>query len=161
METVAEENAYEDADEHNEEGAVEFESIAADEDAQSYSDNNDDNDDFSSEYDSESEDEDSDMDTYNNNGNEDEVDDRNYEFNHRDNLPIHPEIDCSKADAMMMVEAYRIRHNLNWSAAADLNFLINSILGINSLPATPYLYKKKMSCKSSIISSRLFHIAKL
>lgn len=68
-----------------------------------------------------------------------------YKFSDKDHLPVHPNIQCSIADALIMIETYRIRHNLNWTAVVDLTLLINTILGTNALPTSKYLYKKKIT----------------
>lgn len=109
------------------------ESIEDSEDSESNEDNDDEYD-YYSEYDSEIEDNAFvDFDTNSNhNTNDEQIEYDNYEFRDTDQLPVHPNIECSVADALKMIEAYRIRHNLNWKAVEDLGLLLNTILGVHS-----------------------------
>lgn len=70
--------------------------------------------------------------------------------NMSDFLPIHESLNCSRADAMKMIEIYRIRHNLTWRAVEDLCNLINKLLGSNSLPISKHLWKKKVMLSNNL-----------
>lgn len=94
------------------------------------------------------EDEDEDVNSVNINRDYDERE-NSYNFNDEDRL-IQQSIQCSRADALLMIEAYRIRHNPNWRALNDLLLLINNILGVNLLPKSSYLYRKKICFKTNI-----------
>lgn len=55
---------------------------------------------------------------------------------------IHPSLSCSVKEAMTMIYAYSIRHNLNWKATEDAARLVNAIIGINKIPTSKYKFKQ-------------------
>lgn len=60
-----------------------------------------------------------------------------------ENRPVHEFLHCTVNDAIDMVYVFCVRHNLNWVAMEDMALLINKILGVNSLPISKYLFKKR------------------
>lgn len=56
---------------------------------------------------------------------------------------VHPSLTCTLNDAMTMIYAYNIRHNLTWEATEDLAHLINGIIGTNKIPSSKYKFKSK------------------
>lgn len=56
---------------------------------------------------------------------------------------VHPNLTCTVNDAMTMIYAYNIRHNLTWEATEDLTYLINAIIGMNKIPTSKYKFKEK------------------
>lgn len=73
------------------------------------------------------------------------------------NVPVHPELSCTKLSVLEMILIFFLRHNLTQVALEDLLILVNSILGIKSLPVSKYFFfklfskqynpKKKFFCK--------------
>lgn len=61
------------------------------------------------------------------------------------NQKVHPLLECSKLDAMQMVLAFFMRHNLTFVALEDLMHLINKILGNEALPTSKYFFFKLFS----------------
>lgn len=61
------------------------------------------------------------------------------------NRPIHEYLPCTVKEAMAMMLSYYSRHKLSWNALEDLSHLINSILGVDSLPTTKYVFKQKFT----------------
>lgn len=59
--------------------------------------------------------------------------------------PVHPSLDISIFSVLQMVLVYFMRHNLTGVALEDLLLLINSILGINNLPTSKYIFFKMFS----------------
>lgn len=55
---------------------------------------------------------------------------------------VHENIDCTKKDALHMIYAYFVRHNLSWTALEDLCRLINNIIGTDCIPSSKYIFKK-------------------
>lgn len=60
---------------------------------------------------------------------------------------IHENLECTKFDALCMIYAYSVRHNLNWTATEDLTRLINAIIGTESLVPSKYMYKQVFESK--------------
>lgn len=60
-----------------------------------------------------------------------------------DNQLIHPYLNCTINDAMLMVYSFYLRHNLTWAALEDLLHLVNTVLGVKSLPTTKHSFKQK------------------
>lgn len=75
--------------------------------------------------------------------------DDNY-FDIADLLPLPNNPNCSKADAMLIIYAFAVRHNLNWTCIRDLVHLVNTIIGANVLRASKYYFKKKFGEKGVI-----------
>jgi hypothetical protein len=59
-----------------------------------------------------------------------------------DQRKVHPNSNTTISEALLMVFAYFLRHNLTWQALEHLLLLINSILGSSVLPKSKYLFKK-------------------
>lgn len=57
-----------------------------------------------------------------------------------DFLPLKTGSNCSKADAMLIIYAFAIRHNLNWKGLEDLVHLVNTLMNENVLPANKYIF---------------------
>jgi hypothetical protein len=66
--------------------------------------------------------------------------DQNNMFNNNDK--IHPSLECSKSDCLLLILCFFLRHNLSWTALEHLLLLINTILGSVVLPNSKYLFKK-------------------
>lgn len=65
------------------------------------------------------------------------------DFNFFENsTPIHPSLNCSRSEVLMMVMMFYLKHNLSWIALTDLLALINNIFGSNILPQSKYLFRK-------------------
>lgn len=62
---------------------------------------------------------------------------------------LHPYTDCSVHDALLMVYAYSIRHDLTWTAMEDLIKLMNRVIGREELEPSKYLIKKKFRQNSN------------
>lgn len=145
---ISDENAVLSDDEHpvNDYDEHDSENLSEYDDEHSVNDNND-------EYDSE------DVPEYDDNedicSTDDCMEDDPYQFHIKDYLPINENVECSVIDVLLMIEALRIRHNLNWTTVADINLLINSILKIQTLPTTTHSYKKKFLSKNYI--KQTFH----
>lgn len=60
---------------------------------------------------------------------------------------IHESLQCSVKDAMSLIYAYSVRHNLNWIATENLVRLINAIIGTNILVPSKYIFKKMFEGK--------------
>lgn len=73
-----------------------------------------------------------------------------YEF-----FPLHPATSCSVSDAMLMIHAYSVRHDLSWTAIEDLIRLLNRVIGENKIPSSKFLFKRKFS--KSIKSDPIKH----
>lgn len=58
---------------------------------------------------------------------------------------LHPNTSCSVIDALCMIYAFAIRHNLTWEAIEDLVRLTNRIIGSQEIQPSKYIFKKKMS----------------
>lgn len=58
---------------------------------------------------------------------------------------IHPSINISILSVLQMILIFFMRHNLTGVALEDLLLLINSILGINNLPTSKYIFFKIFS----------------
>jgi hypothetical protein len=65
-----------------------------------------------------------------------------HESDFMQNEKVHENLICSKTDAMLMILMFYLRHNLSLTALDDLLFLINTILGVSSLPKSTFLFKK-------------------
>lgn len=63
---------------------------------------------------------------------------------------IHPSLNSTVNDAMLIIYAFSIRHNLNWNAVEDLVRVVNSIVGTNVLSSTKYAFKKNFGNKEGI-----------
>jgi hypothetical protein len=59
-----------------------------------------------------------------------------------DQRKVHSNSNTTISEALLMVLAYFLRHNLTWQALEHLLLLINSILGSSVLPKSKYLFKK-------------------
>lgn len=55
---------------------------------------------------------------------------------------IHKSLKCSVRDAMNMIYAYSIRHNLSWIGVENLVRLVNAIVDTNVLIPSKYVFKK-------------------
>lgn len=60
---------------------------------------------------------------------------------------LHPLLKCNKLDAMQIVLAFFMRHNLTFTALEDLLILINKLLGFKSVPVSKYFFFKLFSKK--------------
>lgn len=58
---------------------------------------------------------------------------------------LHTNTSCTVIDALVMIYAFAIRHNLTWEATEDLVRLSNRIIGKEELPPSKYVFKKKMN----------------
>lgn len=67
------------------------------------------------------------------------------------NRPIHEYLDCTINDAMQMVFSFYLRHELTYAALEDLLRLINTILGVKSLPTSKYSFRKKFDLPISTV----------
>lgn len=72
------------------------------------------------------------------------------EYNINDE-PVHEFLDCTKKNALTCLYSYYVRHNLSWVALSDLAKLINTILGIDALPTTKYMFKKIFGIKDKSV----------
>lgn len=72
------------------------------------------------------------------------------EFNIDEFEPLKSGLNCTKADAMLIIYAFSMRHNLNWRRIEDLVHLVNTLLGVVALPASKYFFKKKFGEKDVI-----------
>lgn len=72
------------------------------------------------------------------------------QFDIDDLVPLPNNPNCSKADAMSIIYAFSVRHNLNWTCLEDLVHLINTLFGAHILPASKYMFKKKFGEKDVI-----------
>jgi hypothetical protein len=59
-----------------------------------------------------------------------------------DQRKVNANSNTTISEALLMVLAYFLRHNLTWQALEHLLLLINSILGSSVLPKSKYLFKK-------------------
>lgn len=57
---------------------------------------------------------------------------------------LHPNTHCTVFDAISMIYAYSIRHNLTWVATEDLIHLANQIIGSDELTPSKFKFKKKI-----------------
>lgn len=71
----------------------------------------------------------------------DQLDDSEKNF-FQNSSKIHPNLNITQSEAMMMVMMFYLKHNLTWVALTDLLSLINNIFGSNVLPQSKYLFKK-------------------
>jgi hypothetical protein len=55
---------------------------------------------------------------------------------------VHPSLECTKAECMLMILAFYLRFNLSWVALESLLLLFNTVLGSVALPNSKYLFKK-------------------
>lgn len=67
--------------------------------------------------------------------------DQGKNFFHNSNM-IHPNLAITKAEVMMLLTMFYLRHNLSLNGLTDLVCLINSIFGMKVLPATKYMFQK-------------------
>lgn len=67
------------------------------------------------------------------------------------NEPVHEFLECTKKDALTCLYSYYVRHNLSWVALSDLAKLINTILGVDALPTTKYMFKKIFGIKDKSV----------
>lgn len=73
------------------------------------------------------------------------------EFEDIDNFrKVHKDLNCTVKDAMNMIYAYSVRHNLNWVAVENLVRLINAITDTNVLIPSKYIFKKTFEKKDLI-----------
>lgn len=72
------------------------------------------------------------------------------DFDINDLQPLENNLNCTKADVMLIIYAFSIRHNLNWNGVEDLVHLVNTVLGDKVLPASKYFFKKKFGQKYDI-----------
>lgn len=75
------------------------------------------------------------------------------EFNIDHFRKIHSNLECTVADALSLIYAYSVRHNLNWIAVEDLIRLVNSVVGKDALPPSKYMFKKLFKAKESFESN--------
>lgn len=68
-----------------------------------------------------------------------------FDFDEFELLKNNP--NCTKTDAMLIIYAFAIRHNLNWKAIEDLVHLVNTLQGFEVMPASKYFFKKKFGEK--------------
>lgn len=61
-----------------------------------------------------------------------------------DMLTLHPNTECTVADALCMITAFVIRHNLPWIAVEDLLQYTNHIIGRKELTTCKHTFKKKV-----------------
>lgn len=67
------------------------------------------------------------------------------DINHEDLQKLHSNTNCTITDALCMIYAFAMRHNLTWEAIEDLVQLSNRIIGSEVLQPSKYIFKKKMS----------------
>lgn len=67
-----------------------------------------------------------------------------HSVNMEDMRVLHPNTSCTVLDVHCMIYAFLIRHNITWTAAADLIPLINHIIGKNLLEPSVHMLKKKI-----------------
>lgn len=60
-------------------------------------------------------------------------------------FPLHSTTNCTVFDAMLMIHAYSIRHDLSWTAIEDLITLMNRVIGEVKIPPSKYLFKQKFT----------------
>lgn len=70
-------------------------------------------------------------------------------------FPLHPTTNCTVSDAMLMIHAYSVRHDLSWTAIEDLIRLMNRVIGENKIPISKFLFKQKFT--KSIKSNPVKH----
>lgn len=69
--------------------------------------------------------------------------DEDTEYNFfEDSIPVHPNVNSTQSEVLMMVMMFYLKHNLSWSALTDLLVLINNIFGSNILPQSKFLFRK-------------------
>lgn len=56
---------------------------------------------------------------------------------------LHPNTNCTVFDALLMIHAYSIRHDLSWTAKEDLIRLVNRTIGEDKLPPSKHILKQK------------------
>lgn len=75
------------------------------------------------------------------NHNREELDEIN-EYDIDEFRTIHPNLSCSVKEAVAMIHAFSIRHNLNWEATEDVAHMINTMIGTDKIPSSKYMFKK-------------------
>lgn len=58
---------------------------------------------------------------------------------------IHPSLDCTKFEVLLMILTMYIRHNWTWTALEDVLTFVNFLFGRKTLPESKYLFKKIFS----------------
>lgn len=61
------------------------------------------------------------------------------------NQKLHPSLQCNKLEALQMILAFFLRHNLTFAALEDLLILVNNLLSQKSLPESKYFFFKLFS----------------
>lgn len=70
-----------------------------------------------------------------------DLDDDNFCF--EEYCHLHSNTKCTVSDAMLMIHAYSVRHDLSWTAIDDLIRLVNRVVGEKKIPQSKYLFKQK------------------
>lgn len=73
-----------------------------------------------------------------------------HNFDPDDFQKIHENLNCTVNDAMLIIYAFSIRHNLNWNAVKDLAILVNTIIGNSVLSPSKYIFKKKIGDEANV-----------
>lgn len=84
------------------------------------------------------------------------VEERESIFDREFYTPLSEHLNCTVADAMFMIYAFSVRHNLNWKAVQNLVCLVNMILGDDVLKPSKYEFKKKFGMRKNIIRTTHF-----
>lgn len=84
-----------------------------------------------------------DFDDSNSNDLGNDMDENNVFYN--EFYPLHSSTNCTVSDAMLIIHAYSVRHDLSWTAIEDLIKLINRVIGERKIPASKYLFKQKFA----------------
>lgn len=74
-----------------------------------------------------------------------EEDDKEPDIDHENLRRLHPNTNCTVIDALCMVYAFALRHNLTWEAIEDLLRLSNRLIGSEVLRPSKYIFKKKIN----------------
>lgn len=93
-------------------------------------------------------DNDSDSESGSVNGDTSYMNDEGFDIN--DFCSLHENLNCTVKEAMVMIYAYAIRHNICWTATEDLVRLVNSIIGNDNIPASKYAFKKMFGRSSEM-----------
>lgn len=58
------------------------------------------------------------------------------------NLKLHPNLNCTVGDCMVILLIIFIRHNLSWECLMDVIEMVNTVVGASVIPKSKYLFKK-------------------